>query len=908
MYSLGENEHQELFHCGIDLTQPVALHIPSPLGPLGYYVFVRVAAGMAQHLGGVSVRFDLIGLRESHVTLASGQDACTPAVIPSKFPGSVWFCVGRAKLARGDGPMTFSGWPVGIKKADLLLCTWPRFVTSGDADRWIEAQSDPLWAPSGVPLGGIGGGRVDLCRDGRFRNFSMNNNQDAPMEDVDGIPGAYLAVESQGVIIDLAARPIVVGHQSCKKLEYQPRFPQATLRAPDVYPGLEAVVTLSGTTCPHDLRRASIPGFLVRWELRNTGRAPQTVTCRMGWPNLVGLGGGIARAESRIGYGDGYYQYWCDPAGRQEAAFERAGITGVKYSGQPAPEHLASSGEHWLAAAGKAAVTAGSGQGEVCIELEVAPGKTVVATMALVAAMPHWVDSLGVDRGRAWQVHFKDGEEMIQVLLAESDSILSEAGALGRLFDDSSLPDWLIRRLSNCNYPLVTNSVWYRDGRFSINEGPTEMAGCYGTIDQRLGAHSACQLLFPSLNAQELGEFAAIQGPEGGILHDLGGGNLERPAGDFAWPDLTCSFIIQAARHAWSTGDRTFEESMWPHARRALLRHARWADEGRGVAQVGKGLGTSYDSYHYIGTTGYIATLWLAALAVMETWAGRRADAELLQKIPGWRTAALERLDADLWNGQYYVAYGEAGGARRDTCHAGQLAGQWFSRMLTGRDVADPERIQACASALVRLNGSRRFAIPPDEVSPDGSEGAPFGWLPYVEAFMLTAVATVNAAGVWPTWKRMVRVMGDDAHPCDTRLMYRPLHGEPSWGAYYMTAPASWLVYDAVLDFFYSAVGGVLRLGTAVPGSFPIVHPRFWGMAKVAADGQVTLTVQRVFGNEPIAVSILELPTDVKTVEIEGRAVKAAGGQGVYRHYPLGQSRALKAGDSLNWRVRRTAG
>ena len=47
MLDIRENEHQELFYLGVDLNQPVEVHIPSPLGPLGYYVFVRVPEAMA---------------------------------------------------------------------------------------------------------------------------------------------------------------------------------------------------------------------------------------------------------------------------------------------------------------------------------------------------------------------------------------------------------------------------------------------------------------------------------------------------------------------------------------------------------------------------------------------------------------------------------------------------------------------------------------------------------------------------------------------------------------------------------------------------------------------------------------------------------------------------------------------
>jgi len=910
MFDAVENEHQELFYRKTDLTRPLAVHIPSPLGPLPYYFYAKVRRSHSGRLGGVEVRFDLEGLRPTHVLVPAGAGAPTPAAVPSSDPEYVWHCVCRAPLARGDGTMIANGWPAETGPVDVLLCTWPRYVTSGEADRRLALWSDPSWAPSGVPLGGIGCGRVDICRDGRFRNFSMNNNQDAPDESVEGLPGAYLALSENGHVVDLATKPVAPGRGSVAELVFQPRFPQAILSAQECLAGIDVKVLLSGALCPHDLRTSCMPAFIVRWEVCNASPRTRRIECRMGWPNLIGLGGGLWRRESGTGYGDGTYHYWNDETGRKVEPVRGDGWVALRYTGEPAPQFLPSAGEHWLGVAGcrkeNALIESSPARGEIGVSLEIPAGRTATATMIFVAAMPHWVDSLGVERGHLWQNHWPSGREMFVELVENHERILAKASELSALLDDSSLPDWLRRRLCNCMYPLVTNSVLYRDGRFSINEGPTEMSGCYGTMDQRLGAHPATQLFFPELNARELGQFAAIQGPKGDILHDLGGGHLERQPGDHSWPDLTCSFILQTARHAWSCGDAAFAEKMWPVVRRAAARHAMWAEEGRGVAQVGKGLGTSYDSYHYIGTTGYIATLWLATLAVAERWARETRDADLLERIPNWRRAALDRLETDLWNGSYYIAYGNAEGIRRETSHAGQLAGQVFARLLAGCDAVPAERAASCAAALLRLNGSRRYAVPPDETDADGKEVSAFGWLPYVEAFMLTAAAFFDRPGVWQVWKRMARAMDDDAHPCDTRLMYRPLTGEPSWGAWYMTAPASWLVYDAILDFFHDEARHSFRLGTPVPGKYPLVHPLFWATADVAADGNVTVTVKKHFSQNPATVCSIELPDDCLSVEIGGRRAAQGERRGRYIVWPLAEPARLEAGAQIAWRARRS--
>jgi len=908
MYDIRENEHQELFYLGIDPRQPVAIHIPSPLGRLGYYVFVRVPVAAVGQLAQVAVTMEVGGLMDDHVMLAPGEGATEPVVFPAKDAGYAWRCLGCGQVSRGNGALTLRNWPEDVARTDVLITTWARFAQSGLADDWIAGQADSHWAPTGVPLGAIGGGRIDLCRDGRFRNYSMNNNQDAPMEDPDGLPNAYLAVTADGATRELATRPVIAGHLAASSLTFDPRFPQATLRAAQLFSGLDVAVTCSGTLCPHDLRRSSLPGFLVRWTVTNTGAEARTVCCAMGWPNMVGVGGGIARAETSIGYGDGYYHHWDDPTGRMETVVNTAKYTGVRFTGTPSSMHRCSDGISLLAVAavGQANASCTAGQGEVAVEVTVPAGGSAVATMALVVAMPHWIDSLGTERGVYWMNHFADADAMMTALLTENEEIFTEAGALSALLADSTLPDWLQHRLANCTYPLVTNSVFYPDGRFSINEGPTEMAGCYGTIDQRLAAHPATQILFPQLNATELHLFARIQNTDGSIAHDLGGGHLERPPTVQNWPDIPCSFIIQTARHAWSVGDVEFERQLFAHARAALLQHAHHADAGGGVPQLGQVLGTSYDSYHYFGTTAYMGTLWLAALAIYEKWAKRLGKTDLLDRVPQWREAAMQRLEADLWNGSYYDAYGNnvPGGPHRDTCHGGQLAGEVYARLLAGVDVLAPERLRSVLDALYRLNCNARFAIPPDEVSPDGASGADFGWLPYIEGFMLTAFAALDDARLWPVWERMVQAMDDGyRRPCDTRLMYRPDTGEISWGSYYMTAPASWMVYDAARDFFFAAGDGVLRLRTATPGRFPVVHPCCWAVADITADGAVTLTIRRVFGDAPLLLRTLEVPIETTRVTCGGEQLRVIPGQGRYVHCPLSTPVTLVPGAVIHWQV-----
>ena len=126
-----ETEHQELFAAEADLRQPVKLHVPSALGTLGYYVCLRVPPQYADGFYSTVTRLVVGGLRPDDVALPWGDGCKDPQVLPSQRDGFCWVVLCRAFVSRGDGVLTFQKLPAGLKRADVLLCTWTRFVESG---------------------------------------------------------------------------------------------------------------------------------------------------------------------------------------------------------------------------------------------------------------------------------------------------------------------------------------------------------------------------------------------------------------------------------------------------------------------------------------------------------------------------------------------------------------------------------------------------------------------------------------------------------------------------------------------------------------------------------------------------------------------------------------------------------
>ena len=115
-----------------------------------------------------------------------------------------------------------------------------------------------------------------------------------------------------------------------------------------------------------------------------------------------------------------------------------------------------------------------------------------------------------------------------------------------------------------------------------------------------------------------------------------------------------------------------------------------------------------------------------------------------------------------------------------------------------------------------------------------------------------------------------------------------------------MTAPASWLVYDALLDFFYAPADQTLRLLPQFAGSFPVVHPLFWAVGTRTGD-RLTLTVLRVFTETPLMVRFLETDASdsIRTNGVVGTLNRRAG---VYVRHEI-EPFALLPRVLLDWEI-----
>lgn len=762
-----------------------------------------------------------------------------------------------------------------------------------------------------MPLGGIGAGKVDFCPNGKFTNCTANNNWDAPITglgagsagDTDkgtGIKAAFMAryVEGFGAEILRTYGHGVIPPVSEAAIHFKARFPYAKVNySPmgEVSFTLEAFSPLDLSEPPAAMyRNSSLPVALFRFTLANQSRTSRRAAVAFSWENLVGMGG---YAGIVINHTD------C----RSCAAFSTQTAEGIRFFSTKTQINPRTYGEYILQVLRDPGVEISSlagwnvdgdgtdlwdefsrtGRFEAdknringgCIGFQFArldggalsqivllePGEQRTLTFALSWYFPHLISPglPSVDYGHAYQNWFGSATEVGLYALQNAGQLLARTLQWQNQLQVSNLPEWLINKLCNDLAVLFSNSWYTKDYRFTMNESPTYMRGCAGTIDQRIASGGIMAMCFPGLAAAELREWAKQQITEddaerygkhwncatgqfdkeldraGAIRHDIGWDHLE--GGELGtqgwtllhWPDLAPAFVIQIVQLAMWTGDEQFLNEMFIPIKKALTFVARLDQDGDGIPDLwGPGCCT-YDNenFPYYGASAYIASLYLAALRLAEMLGKRYQDMEFSSFCSRQIAQVSQSIQVKLWDDSqgYYRSWVDgtasnwASGLRphasqSDNCMVAQIAGEWLSGMFGMEPGVPIGQISRALEQIYQRNVLPVEGCPANEAAPDGAVS--FSWPFYVETyFSCTACYWGEPGKGLEAFRRIYHAVNEVAQtPWDVPLVWEgPGNCTPGWGRWYMSNPASWFILPALAGIVYNRLDSEIWLNPQIP-------------------------------------------------------------------------------------------
>jgi uncharacterized protein (DUF608 family) len=152
---------------------------------------------------------------------------------------------------------------------------------------------------AGVPLGGVGAGCIEMGRDARFRNITINNNRTAS-ERIPLSPGSFLAVraEHRGRVQtrilqpgsslpfdDAGVRPT---YCPVEQFHWRGLYPSSQYRLNDAQFPLEVSWHGMSPIIPYDHEASTIPVMFIGMYIRNPNDFPYNVSAMLNWENLCG--------------------------------------------------------------------------------------------------------------------------------------------------------------------------------------------------------------------------------------------------------------------------------------------------------------------------------------------------------------------------------------------------------------------------------------------------------------------------------------------------------------------------------------------------------------------------------------------------------------------------------------------
>ena len=176
-------------------------------------------------------------------------------------------------------------------------------------------------------LGGIGAGKVEFCKDGRFTNVTTNNNRDCPIIDsgarippiprilegdegsveeniyrrrmmfsAEGIPGTWMAVHTpiDGARVLKSVSRKAFTTTPLSDIRYGGRFPVAHVQYSNLSSVQVKLDAFGSFVLPDDsdgYQHSSMPLALFVFELKNIHTSSIPISLAFSWQNLNGIGG-----------------------------------------------------------------------------------------------------------------------------------------------------------------------------------------------------------------------------------------------------------------------------------------------------------------------------------------------------------------------------------------------------------------------------------------------------------------------------------------------------------------------------------------------------------------------------------------------------------------------------------------
>jgi len=740
------------------------------------------------------------------------------------------------------------------------------------------------------PLGGIGTGTIALGGRGQLRDWEIFNRPDKGNSPDYAFAAVWARAEGGKPLTRVLEAQMAPPYEGSSGLGANnvpglPRLDSATFTGAYPFARIEfedaklpLCITLEAFNplVPLDIEASGVPAAILRYTLKNSQSVPVEVGLAWSLENPVGKEGRQAAFRQGEGvtglYMDNPFLPSADPlkgsfalgvlGGAAGSISYLRGWKGAKWWDGP----LAFWDDFSADGALESDSPALSPVGSIAATQSIPAGGEASVTFFLSWRFPNrtpercgWEPASDDDKklvvGNAYCQRFQDAWEVAQYLARELPGLEARTRKFAGVVESSTLPPAALdAALSNLSTLRTNTAFRTADGEFHGFEGCGDQAGCcHGTCTHVWNYEQAMAYVFPSL-AHSVRESEFLRNTaENGLM----GFRSYLPDGKRIWQsaaaDGQMGCLMKLYRDWQLSGDTDWLRRLWPGAKRAL--EFACIENGWDANRDGVMEGVQHNTYdvEFYGPNPLCGVWYLGALRAGEEMARTLGDETSAQEYRRLFESGSKWIDANLFNGQYYVQKvvgrpaGQIapglrvgmGGANPESpdyqmgeaCLCDQLLGQYMAHIAGLGHLLDADHVRTTIKSLYRHNYKttltehecveRTYALNDDggvlvATYPSGQRPAiPFPYFAEVwSGLEYQLAAHMIYEGMLPEALTVVETVRR-RHDGERRNPWN----EPECGHHYARPMASWALIVALSGFRYSGVEGKLTLIPRAGGS-----------------------------------------------------------------------------------------
>ncbi|MFW6164193.1 MAG: GH116 family glycosyl-hydrolase, partial [Planctomycetota bacterium] len=566
-----------------------------------------------------------------------------------------------------------------------------------------------------LPVGGIGTGSLQIDGRGVRHVWQIFNNMNQA-----SVPHSFVAirVQPQGAepVLRALQTEAVGPFAAMEALRFRGEYPFGWFTFTDPALAVEVSLETFNPLIPLELRDSAIPCAITTVTVKNGGPKRAEIAVLATQQNAVGFPGAPAiQGRAHPGYGGNRNRI----VRRQDATFltmtSEGDETGSMTLATPAqPVIGVPSWETLEQLVGRLAdeervdrkPEAGPSpkgetlDGALIAPFALKPGEQRAVTFVLTWHFPAGRHGRGAwgGAGNQYANWWKNAAEVAQEVVRRRDELREKTLRFHDALYASNLPHWLLDRLSSQIAVLRSQTTfWTRSGYFGGWEGTCRESGCcHGNCNHVWHYAQAHARLFPALARRMREQGLRYMTDDGAIPH-------RQPRSHPAF-DGQCGDILGAWREHLMSPDGSWLAEHWPRIQKAMdYVVARWDEDHDGVLA-----GPQWNTLdgNLGGSTSWLGTLYLAALAASEQMALLTDDAEAAARYRKIIDSGAKKQDTTLFNGDYYIQipdpkpqqdYGTG-------CHIDQVLGQWWAHQLDLGWLYPPDHVRTALGSLFEHN------------------------------------------------------------------------------------------------------------------------------------------------------------------------------------------------------------